>query len=186
MQEFSATGTDTYTTSLLRYLQDGNLDVGSNFNKNFNSQVNTKALLLERLATALGCTASDRFQSPRVPSNDVIPFTLKPIVRYAGQWPRYLQSLGDHLSQPEASHHGGAQVTPLDSLQPASNPLFKNLSLLSQSRHKLDKADRLIAEANILLIAFMVFWHSTVSFCFLRQRACTLTTPCAAQHSCPS
>lgn len=163
------------TLNLLRYLQDGDLDPGSNFNRNFNSQVKTKALLLEHLATALGCTPSAMFESPRVTSNEVIHHTLKPIVRYAAQWPRSLLALERHLSQPASSSLPVAQVTAVDSSQLGPSQIVKTLSLLSQSRAKLDKADRLIAEANMLLIAFMVSWHSTVSLFFTWLWFSTLT-----------
>lgn len=192
MEEFTAPGQDSWSISLSKYLQDGDLDVGSNFNRNYNSQVRTKALLLERLATALGCSPSDRFDTPRVPSNAQIPSSLKPIVRYAAQWPQYLRDLADHISQPEASIAAYPAVTRhlqamhVDGLQPDSKGMINALSLLSQSRSKLGQAGRLIAEANMQLIAFMVFWHSTVSFSSLRQRACILTPPCAAQYSHPS
>lgn len=171
------------TTNLLNYLQDGNLDRGSNFNRNFNSQVETKTLLLEHLANAIGCTPSERFNSPRIPSVEVIHHTLKPIVRYAAQWPRSLQALGQHLSHPQAPVDTVAEVIHPDSSRPTSNPMMTTLSLLSQSRVKLNKADRLIAEANVLLIAFMVFWHSSVRLSFLSRRPCILTP--RPQHNTP-
>lgn len=189
MEDFTAPGQDAWSISLSKYLQHGDLDVGSNYNRNYNSQVRTKALLLERLATALGCTASDRFDTPRVPSNAPIPPSLKPIVRYAAQWPQYLRDLANHLSEPQgsiaaypaAAQH--SQAMHVDGLQPYPKGMINALSLLSQSRTKLTQAGRLIAEANMQLIAFMLFWHSTVSISSLRLRACILTTHCAAQYS---
>ncbi|KZP02362.1 hypothetical protein FIBSPDRAFT_976457, partial [Athelia psychrophila] len=167
MEDFTAPGQDAWSISLSKYLQHGDLDVGSNYNRNYNSQVRTKALLLERLATALGCTASDRFDTPRVPSNAPIPPSLKPIVRYAAQWPQYLRDLANHLSEPQgsiaaypaAAQH--SQAMHVDGLQPYPKGMINALSLLSQSRTKLTQAGRLIAEANMQLIAFMLFWHST-------------------------
>lgn len=162
MEEFTAPGTDAVNTSLLGYLQSGDLDVGSNFNKNHNSQVLTKTLLMEHLATAIGCAPSDRFDSPRVPSNDKIHDTIKPIVKSADRWPRAMKALGDKLSQRKSSNNAVTEAGLSEGSLPGASPMFTSLSLLSQSRGRLDKAGRLMSEAHVLLIAFMVYWHATV------------------------
>lgn len=169
LERFVPGGEDTWSRSLGTYLDTGDLDKGSNFVKNYNSQVETKALLLEHLATALGCPPSSRFESPRVRSNGPLHDALKPIVRHAGQWPQALLSLAS-IPSPADSNGAGLQLAPMTGPQPGSSALLQTLSLLPQSQSKMKAATRLWAEANLQLIAFMVFWHSTVKLFFLWQR----------------
>ncbi|KAF7965100.1 hypothetical protein HWV62_45719 [Athelia sp. TMB] len=159
---FTVTGTTAVELGLAKYLVRGDEHAGSTFNIKYNSQVVTKAALLERLATAVGCSPSDQFLTPRVQSTELIHGTLKPIVKHAPEWPTLLKRFGSHFATSRDHDEQSVPIVPPGSTSMTPLAITRTFSLLSRSRKRIAQADQLMAQSNLLLLAFMVFWHSTV------------------------
>lgn len=163
MSTFHTNGADDgYTKAIQQILEDGRIQGGKNYHRNYKSQVITKYLLLDRLATALDCVAGDQLLKPRVPFADAIHDRLQQILRGTSKWHDIGRSIQEHLTSMSN-----------DELEPFAHPITRtlneheeafrrNVGWLWGAHSSFLKSDVAVAEGNLQLMAFMVRWHAAV------------------------
>ncbi|KAF7974383.1 hypothetical protein HWV62_12362 [Athelia sp. TMB] len=153
------TNTDKYTPGLKQILRDGNINGGSNWSINQKSQVITKFMLLERIATALGYTASDKFTGPRKPSTKSIHDKLASVVKAVDNWFPAYEAIHKHVTNGDSFTDGALTMPDPGNLSEVQRSELRQLTLLLNGRQSQNQAEYLMAEGNLQYLAFMVQWH---------------------------
>lgn len=176
---------DGYPKAIEKLLQDGQIGGGRNYERNYKSQVITKYMLLDRVATALGCTSGETSSKSRVPFTEVIHDRLKPIVQGTSQWHRIGREMQTHLIS-MTNHEEELFAGPMPANLDARDQTFcRNLGWLWGAHSSFLKADVAIAEGNLQLMAFMLHWHATVRSSKLREMCQVLTLSPSEQYPVP-
>lgn len=152
-----------YTDGLRRMLQDGSLKKGRNYIVNHNSQVITKYLLLDRLATLLGCSPVDSLVKNRVALTSPINGRLLQILKDASQWHHIGRAMHSSLTEGMTDLPVSPYVPPPTGLVAQDDPFYRNVNWLWGAQLSFLKSDIANAEGQMQLMAFMVNWHATVS-----------------------
>lgn len=158
------TNVDKYTQGFKQILHDGKIKGGANWSINQKSQVITKFMLLEKIATTLGYPASDRFAEPRKPSKKLIHDKLASVVKAVSKWLPAYEAIHKHvtgggsrtnvsLALPDPEHMSDVQLVEL-----------RQLTLLLNGSESQKEAEHLMVEGNLQYLAFMVHWHCTVGY----------------------
>lgn len=154
---------DRYGAGLQKMLIDGDYGEGNNVVMNYKTQVMTKYMLLERLATALGCASGDKFVRPREDSHEVINTKLQPVIKVVNHWSRAYGVITSHLSHPPPSAQTASSHNIPLSLSPSQASQKKKIQLLLRARENHIQSEYCLIEGNVQLAAYMVQWHATVS-----------------------
>lgn len=155
---------DKFTKGIQKMYQTGECGDGVNYVVQHKSQVMTKLMLLEKIATVLGFTAGDECISSREPSTELINTKLQPVIKVASRWHRYCddirQQITHHEPYNDTGYSRGIPENPNESQQRHHHAL----DLLARATTCFQESQYLIASGNLQLVAFMLSWHSTVSF----------------------
>lgn len=158
---------------------------GHNYVSNWKTQVLTKYVLLERIASALNCQPWVVPRPDRVQSNEVIHAKMKPILKSTARWPRVIEIINQHIAT--------AGAAPAANIAPPPQPLadaqvaqLRALKLLDGAQRSSRESEYYNVESNVQQAAFMVHWHATVS-CYLHLGGIhVLTGHLEAQYSIPT
>ncbi|KAF7964640.1 hypothetical protein HWV62_4635, partial [Athelia sp. TMB] len=161
------TNVDKYTQGFKQILHDGKIKGGANWSINQKSQVITKFMLLEKIATTLGYPASDRFAEPRKPSKKLIHDKLASVVKAVTYEAIHKHVTGGgsrtnvSLALPDPEHMSDVQLVEL-----------RQLTLLLNGSKSQKEAEHLMVEGNLQYLAFMPFPADKTDFFNELLRAC--------------
>lgn len=165
----------------MEMMRDGNLaDRGNNTVYNHKTQVLTKTLLLDRLAKTLGCSRGEVFGTVRSPWVNTGTVRLDRVVDNAPRGMKGFSDLKKGLKKEKQIREGMPQhdVLPVPE-NTAQATHLRGLTLLLRARNNNSKSKYLTIETNVLLVGFMLHWHSEVRLELARILKLQLT----AKHS---
>lgn len=155
-----------WTKALEKVLQDGNYNAtASSAVFSYQVQVVTKYECLQGVATVMGCEPWPTLsKSPQVPqrSREAMHTKLARVIRATQQWPSILEAIKDQMKEPTLTLQSMSSPEP-PLAGPAGNSL-RTFTMLRGARRSLRKAEYLVVEGNMQMVALMLHWHSTVSF----------------------
>lgn len=142
-------------------LQDGTLK-GRNYVVNYNSQVLTKYMLLDHLASSLGCHQGDSLVKSRVVLTSPIGERLLEILKDTSHWHHIGRAMYHSLSDQDNHSSGLSDGPPPVNSREQDEVFYRNVNWLWGAHLSFLKSDIASAEGQMQLMAFMVNWHATV------------------------
>lgn len=143
-------------------LQEGSYKKGRNYVVNYNSQVMTKYVLLDRIASVLGCNRGDNLVKSRTVLTSPINERLLQILKDASQWHRVGHAMHSSMSDRAVASSRPVDGAPRSGVLEQDEAFYRNVNWLWGAQLSFLKSDIANAEGQMQLMAFMVNWHATV------------------------
>lgn len=158
-------GNDTRDNGLRDMLRNGQYAAGTNHVSNYKTQVMTKYMLLERVATTLGCAIGDKFVVCRSQSTDLIASRLQPVVRGSQLWAQDCNAIRNILATLDATPENPHPDPMPAMLNPQQEAHLRKIDLLVSAVRNHQLSAYHVAEGNLQYMAFLVQWHASVGAC---------------------